>query len=153
MDNLDPRSIRKGSKIRLDDTTEGSDGFLGGTVGHVDPEGRVIIDHVGTFYVEGLTKMAKGYTVFRLAEHTPPKLDLLADVVHTASRLDEGTISALGSEKVAAAIREKFVVLDRSEAHRRTVVDAMAELLPGAGTETLSRVADRVCERLLSEAS
>lgn len=108
MDALDPRSIRKGSKIRLDDTTEGSDAYVGGTVGHVDPGGRVIIDHMGTFIVEGLGgRPREGYTVYRLAEHTPPKPDPLAELIfHAASPLNIDE-----SVEIADAIRDQFYVV------------------------------------------
>lgn len=148
MDALDPRSIRKGSKIRLDNGPEVDAGYVGGTVGHINPNGFVIIDHMGTFAVQGLTLAAvKGYHFFRLTEHTPPKPDPLALAVSGAAthlNVDE-------SAEVAEAVRSKFFVLDRSGAHIRTIVDALAEVLPLVDTETLSRAAERVKERLLLE--
>lgn len=118
MDALDPRSIRKGSKIRLDDTTEGSDGYVGGTVGHIDPNGFVVIDHMGTFVVEGLTTVrTKGYTVYRLTEHTPPKPDPLAELIRDTTGLSS-------PEVIARAIREKFRVFDPAAVDQDAVAAA-----------------------------
>ena len=134
MDILDPRSIRKGSKIRLDDTTEGSDAYVGGTVGHVDPAGRVIIDHMGTFVVEGLGGTPRaGFTVYRLAEHTPPKPDPLALAVFGAAT----HLNTDESDEVAAAVRAKFCVIDLQSVDADRVAAAFGHAVTAYGVREI----------------
>lgn len=99
MDNLDPRSIRKGSKIRLEDGDEADASYVNGIVNHVNERGLVIIEYIGIFAVDGLTPFpSKGYHRFQLAKHTLPKLESKPGTIGKAKvRCRDGATTVAGA--------------------------------------------------------
>lgn len=87
-----------------------------------------------------------------LAAHQPAfEVDTLASAIWEASRADEGTISATGANKVAAAIRAKFVVIDPAEVDEEELYKAvLPKVTHDLGDGSIYRVKRTIVHTLLA---
>jgi hypothetical protein len=122
---LDPSKVKAGDTVTVHVVTIDSPAY----------------DVSGEAYMLGHALAVGGHVLtgpgVTLTDHQPApepeaEVDTLASTIWEASRADEGTISATGANKVAAAIRAKFVVIDPAE-----VVDELLDSLSHALGERL----------------
>jgi hypothetical protein len=133
-----------------------SDGAkVGGKVSHVTERGLVAIEHLGEFAIHHITAPSTrgGYRMFALTAHQPAPepepADALAQAVWEAMLADgaEGH-EVFRADKVADAIRAKFVVIDPADVDEQNRLAAIIREVDGNHDKGAAALAEAILERL-----
>lgn len=129
-----------------------SDGAkIGGKVSHVNENGFVAIEHLGTFAIHHITPspLPNGYRMFVLTAHQPAPEPEYVDTLSAVIFEEIGKSPddhALAADLAAAAVRERFVAIDLAGLRERLADVARAKF--GGPTDAWFDFADAALAEL-----